>query len=211
MQKACSSALDLLQTAQQDDLYKCHKNAQSFSASVAPFWFSQQKVHEVKLEDGKVYVKHVGHLSLEPFPVDQKSWLACLPAPPLPQTPVRQPLRLFLKTDSTKSEPCETSLSLIWRFHRPLLLWSAMSSGRYRSVWGGRDVMKLFGESFSCRHSRDSSRRLRLITQRWESSRDHFAMMWGFSNEKRKMLLDSFASAQLHLRWFEDKHVSCYC
>ncbi|XP_075895497.1 Rieske domain-containing protein [Nelusetta ayraudi] len=33
----------------------------------------QQKVHKVKLEDGKVYVKHVGHLSLEPFPVDQKS------------------------------------------------------------------------------------------------------------------------------------------
>lgn len=54
------------------------KNVQSFSASVALFWFSQQKVHKVKLEDGKVYVKHVGHLSLEPFPVDQKSWLACL-------------------------------------------------------------------------------------------------------------------------------------
>uniref|UniRef100_A0A3Q3VY62 Rieske domain-containing protein n=1 Tax=Mola mola TaxID=94237 RepID=A0A3Q3VY62_MOLML len=33
----------------------------------------QQKVHEVKLEDGSVYVKHASRLSLRPFPVDPKS------------------------------------------------------------------------------------------------------------------------------------------
>ncbi|XP_073332921.1 Rieske domain-containing protein [Pagrus major] len=33
----------------------------------------QQKVYEVKLEDGNVYVKHTSRLSLEPFPADPKS------------------------------------------------------------------------------------------------------------------------------------------
>lgn len=32
----------------------------------------QQKVYEVKLEDGSVYVKHASRLSLQPFPADQK-------------------------------------------------------------------------------------------------------------------------------------------
>ncbi|XP_072294736.1 Rieske domain-containing protein [Eucyclogobius newberryi] len=32
----------------------------------------QQQVYEVKLEDGDVYVKHVGLLSIQPFPADQK-------------------------------------------------------------------------------------------------------------------------------------------
>lgn len=35
--------------------------------------FLQQKVYEVKLEDGNVYVKHGSCLSLQPFPADQKS------------------------------------------------------------------------------------------------------------------------------------------
>ncbi|XP_037829934.1 Rieske domain-containing protein isoform X2 [Kryptolebias marmoratus] len=35
--------------------------------------FYQQQVYEVKLEDGNVYVKHAGHLSLKPFPADQKT------------------------------------------------------------------------------------------------------------------------------------------
>ncbi|KAM8746445.1 Rieske domain-containing protein [Acanthopagrus schlegelii] len=33
----------------------------------------QQKVYEVKLEDGNVYVKHTTRLSLQPFPADPKS------------------------------------------------------------------------------------------------------------------------------------------
>ncbi|XP_056133565.1 Rieske domain-containing protein [Lampris incognitus] len=32
----------------------------------------QQQIYEVKLEDGSVYVKHAGPLSLQPFPADQK-------------------------------------------------------------------------------------------------------------------------------------------
>ncbi|KAI3368891.1 hypothetical protein L3Q82_025875 [Scortum barcoo] len=32
----------------------------------------QQKVYEVKLEEGNVYVKHGSRLSLQPFPADQK-------------------------------------------------------------------------------------------------------------------------------------------
>ncbi|XP_028300152.1 Rieske domain-containing protein [Gouania willdenowi] len=32
----------------------------------------QQRVYEVKLEDGNVYVKHASQLSLQPFPVDHK-------------------------------------------------------------------------------------------------------------------------------------------
>ncbi len=35
--------------------------------------FLQQNVYEVKLEDGNVYVKHTSHLSLQPYPADQKS------------------------------------------------------------------------------------------------------------------------------------------
>lgn len=38
------------------------------------FWFLQQRVYEVKLEDGNVYVKHASRLSLQPFPVEEKSW-----------------------------------------------------------------------------------------------------------------------------------------
>ncbi|XP_074491762.1 Rieske domain-containing protein [Sebastes fasciatus] len=33
----------------------------------------QQRVYEVKLEDGNVYVKHASRLSLEPFPAEKKS------------------------------------------------------------------------------------------------------------------------------------------
>lgn len=33
----------------------------------------QQRVHEVKLEEGSVYVKHASPLSLQPFPSKQKS------------------------------------------------------------------------------------------------------------------------------------------
>ncbi|XP_019751989.1 Rieske domain-containing protein isoform X2 [Hippocampus comes] len=33
----------------------------------------KQQVHEVKLEDGDVYVKHASCLSLQPFPVHHKS------------------------------------------------------------------------------------------------------------------------------------------
>ncbi|XP_051803415.1 LOW QUALITY PROTEIN: Rieske domain-containing protein [Acanthochromis polyacanthus] len=33
----------------------------------------QQQVYEVKLEDGNVYVKHPSHLSLQPFPAEEKS------------------------------------------------------------------------------------------------------------------------------------------
>ena len=33
----------------------------------------QQKVYEVKLEDGNVYVKHATRLSLQPFPAGPKS------------------------------------------------------------------------------------------------------------------------------------------
>ncbi|KAM8875464.1 3-phenylpropionate/cinnamic acid dioxygenase ferredoxin subunit isoform 1-T1 [Spinachia spinachia] len=32
----------------------------------------QQQVYEVKLEDGNVFVKHGGRLSLQPFPAEQK-------------------------------------------------------------------------------------------------------------------------------------------
>lgn len=32
----------------------------------------QQQVYEVKLEDGNVFVKHAGRLSLEPLPAEQK-------------------------------------------------------------------------------------------------------------------------------------------
>lgn len=83
----------------------------SFSFVCFLFWFFccfwQQKVYEVKLEDGNVYVKHTSHLSLEPFPVDQKS---CA-------TTRRPPKDLLWK-------PKPSFLKLVCHFCRPLLLWT---------------------------------------------------------------------------------------
>lgn len=90
----------------------------------ALFWFSQQKVYEVKLEDGNVYVKHASSLSLQPFPVDGKSWSPAAFAALWGQA-VAKPTQTIFKDWLHKTKPSETFLGLIWRFHRPFLLRSA--------------------------------------------------------------------------------------
>lgn len=98
------------------------------------FLFLQQKVYEVKLEDGNVYVKHASRLSLQPFPAGQKSWITSvqlLPPSALRETAVASLLGLFLRL--------VPQTQAIWNIPKPYLPFSqtasaliAANSGRYQ-------------------------------------------------------------------------------
>lgn len=70
----------------------------------------QQQVYEVKLEDGNVFVKHAGRLSLEPLPAEQKeSWRTSaetetIPNIPQPHLPLSAELRITAKRIGLKKK-----------------------------------------------------------------------------------------------------------